>query len=224
MNKHGHMGHKGTAQPYPGYQRHTHETYPPNEGWLTSRGQPKKQLSELAIGRMTTLHLKGRANLMPKTMGTILHITIAWKKVWRTLSNCFSNPYDTKTWFRCVHRSLQLNSNDKSVNSRKCRLCDHTKESHAHLLTCSEQNTLRRLVLKLLQATGLDLYSFAYPYTWLTCLDAQNKPLNEVQVALITIHWNTGMHSTMTKQKLDNQTFNDTVAMKTTLEQSLIEC
>eukprot|EP00965_Chrysotila_dentata_P182971 6042054-Pleurochrysis_carterae.AAC.1 len=39
-----------------------------------------------------------------KRWDDILHTQIEWKKVWRTLQNTFSNPYDTKTWLRLVHR------------------------------------------------------------------------------------------------------------------------
>eukprot|EP00965_Chrysotila_dentata_P204372 6182287-Pleurochrysis_carterae.AAC.2 len=63
----------------------------------------------------------------------------------------------------------------------------------------------------MLQETGLDLNTFAYPITWLTCLNKSNEPLTNVQVALITIHWNV-LYKHMIKQKLDNVTFNDTAA------------
>eukprot|EP00965_Chrysotila_dentata_P256122 6212440-Pleurochrysis_carterae.AAC.3 len=129
------------------------------------------------------------------------------------LSNNLSNPYDTKTWFKLIHRNLRLNSNDKAVNTNRCRLCEQARESHAHLLTCSKLNHMRRFVLKLLRATGLDLDSFAYPQTWLTCLNEHNEPLNNVQVALITIHWNV-LYKHMTKQKLVNRTFSDRAALK----------
>eukprot|EP00965_Chrysotila_dentata_P199893 6179652-Pleurochrysis_carterae.AAC.3 len=131
--------------------------------------------------------------------------------MWRTLSNSFSNPHDSKTWFKLAHRALRLNGNDKTTTSNKCRLSE--RESHVHLLTCNKLNALRRLVLQLLLATGMELDDFSYPYTWLTCLDKNNEPLNKLQVALITIHWNF-LYKHMTKQKLDKKMFNDTAAMK----------
>eukprot|EP00965_Chrysotila_dentata_P260365 6213878-Pleurochrysis_carterae.AAC.2 len=59
----------------------------------------------------------------------------------------------------------------------------------------------------------MDLNSFAYPYTWLTCLDIQNDPLSTIQVACITVYWNM-IYKHMTKQKLDNKAFNNVSAIK----------
>eukprot|EP00965_Chrysotila_dentata_P258235 6213152-Pleurochrysis_carterae.AAC.2 len=191
-----------------------HKVYPPNEGWITTQ-QHLIRLSGLTIKRMTTLFTTntGRPSCQRK-WEQILPINVDWKKMWRTLSNSFSNPYDSKTWFKLSHRALRLNGNDRAINSNKCRLCEHIRESHAHFLTCNKLNdTRRRLVLQLLSATGMDLDTFFSPYTWLTCLDKHNQPLNEVQVALVTIHWNI-LYKHMTKQKLDNKTFDDTAAMK----------
>jgi len=125
----------------------------------------------------------------------------------------FSNPYDTKTWLRLIHRGLRFNGNDKSITDNTCKLCHLTRESHAHLLTCSKINKLRRLVFKLFRATGFDFDSFVFPNTWLTCLDANNNPLNHVQSAFITIHWNV-VYKDMTKQKLENKPFNNTAVKK----------
>eukprot|EP00965_Chrysotila_dentata_P188502 6172776-Pleurochrysis_carterae.AAC.1 len=206
----------GTKAPHnhsPAIRGAQHETYPPNEGWLTANGQPIK-LTDLTIKRMTLLFTpKAGPPSCQNKWDQILHTQIEWKKVWCTLSNNFSNPYDTKTWFKLIHRGLRLNGNDKTVNNNRCRLCNQARESHVHLLTCNKLNHLRRLVLKLLRATGLNLDFFAYPQTWLTCLNEHNEPLNNVQVALITIHWNV-LYKHMTKQKLDNKTFCDRAALK----------
>jgi len=135
-----------------------------------------------------TLHGQHGPTLLRTKWEHILKININWGKMWRTLSNSFSNPHDSKTWFKLAHRALRLNGNDKTTTSNKCRLSE--RESHVHLLTCNKLNALRRLVLQLLLATGMELDDFSYPYTWLTCLDKNNEPLNKLQVALITIHWN----------------------------------
>eukprot|EP00965_Chrysotila_dentata_P167213 5521363-Pleurochrysis_carterae.AAC.1 len=74
----------------------------------------------------------------------ILGTPIDWKKVWRTLQNPITNPYDSKTWLRLAHRGLRLNNNDKTTDSKACRLCSHHTESHAHLLTCSTLNVTKR--------------------------------------------------------------------------------
>jgi len=134
-----------------------------------------------------------------RTWEQILGIDLQWKRVWRTLSNNFSNPHDSKAWFKSAHRALRLNSNDKTVSQKKCRSCELTRESYAHFLTCAKLNTLRRLVPQKLQAAGLDLNSFDYPHTRLTCLDQHGEPLNDVQVALTIIHWN-ALYKHMTKQ------------------------
>eukprot|EP00965_Chrysotila_dentata_P254867 6212020-Pleurochrysis_carterae.AAC.1 len=90
-----------------------HETYPPNDGWTTSKGDSIK-LTDLTIRRMTLLFTNktGPPSCQSK-WDHILRTQIEWKKVWRTLQNTFSNPYDTKTWFRFIHRGLRLNGNDK---------------------------------------------------------------------------------------------------------------
>eukprot|EP00965_Chrysotila_dentata_P258488 6213236-Pleurochrysis_carterae.AAC.1 len=206
-------GRKAPENHTPAIRGAQHETYPPNEGWLTRNNQ-KVKLSDLTIKRMTDLFTNNTGPpSCQRKWEQILHTTIAWKKVWRTMSNAFSNPHDTKTWHKFAHRSLRLNSNDKSIDDRKCRLCKQTRESHAHLLTCSQLNPFRRLVLRLLQASGMNLNTFAYPQTWLTCLDTQSEPLNTFQVACITIHWNI-LYKHMTKQKLDNTAFLNATVMR----------
>eukprot|EP00965_Chrysotila_dentata_P200480 6180003-Pleurochrysis_carterae.AAC.1 len=142
----------GTKAPHnhtPAIRGAQHETYPPNEGWLTTNDQPIK-LTDLTTKRMTLLFTpKTGPPSCEKKWEQILHTHIDWKRVWRTLSNSFSNPYDTKAWFKLIHRSLRLNGNDKAVNTNRCRLCEQARESHAHLLTCSKLNHLQRFVLKL---------------------------------------------------------------------------
>eukprot|EP00965_Chrysotila_dentata_P155547 5139523-Pleurochrysis_carterae.AAC.1 len=59
----------------------------------------------------------------------------------------------------------------------------------------------------------MDLEAFSFPNTWLTCLDSNNNPLNNVQTALITIHWNI-VYKHMTRQKMDNKPFNSNTAQK----------
>eukprot|EP00965_Chrysotila_dentata_P236915 6201596-Pleurochrysis_carterae.AAC.1 len=59
----------------------------------------------------------------------------------------------------------------------------------------------------------LDLNLLEYPYTWLTCLTEQKTPLNNVQVALITIHWNM-VYKHMIKHELYHKTFKNTAVMK----------
>eukprot|EP00965_Chrysotila_dentata_P130174 4304142-Pleurochrysis_carterae.AAC.1 len=95
---------------------------------------------------MTKIFTKGTGPpSCQKKWEQILGTPIDWKKVWRTLQNPITNPYDSKTWLRLAHRGLRLNNNDKATDSKACRLCSHPKESHAHLLTCSTLNGFRRL-------------------------------------------------------------------------------
>eukprot|EP00965_Chrysotila_dentata_P257601 6212938-Pleurochrysis_carterae.AAC.9 len=128
--------------------------------------------------------------------------------VWSSSSGSFTNAHDNKMWLRLAHRGLRLRGNDRQEQDSSCRLCGQTRESQHHLLTCDTINPFRTAVLRLLQATHMDMATFAYPGTWLTCVDAKGTKLTTVQTGLIKIHWNI-IYQHMTKQKLDKKRFSN---------------
>jgi len=180
------------------------EIYPPDEGWITQEGKPIK-LSILSINKMTRIFTpKTKPPNSPAKWDAILGKQCDWPATWKSISDQFISAHDNKTWLRLAHRGLRLRGNDKSEQDPTCRLCGNGRQSHHHLLVCPA--AFRTTVLKLLRATHMNLDSFSYPDTWLTCLNANNQRHSAVQTGIIKIHWNT-IYQHITKQTLDMKRF-----------------
>ena len=78
----------------------------------------------------------------------------AWDAVWASVSNPITNDDDDKTWFKVIHRALNVHNRNPRCSS-ECRMpgCA-AEESIMHLVSCPKYKVVWKKAIDFLVAAG----------------------------------------------------------------------